>query len=81
MTQRSRQNRTTVRFCAEAVTTPSDITLAGASRLAAGATAVVMISEVLFASGSAVLLGAGVVTVPLLAGAALILGAALLATR
>ena len=53
----------------------------GASRLDAGATAVVMISEVLFASGSAVLLGAGVVTMPLLVGAALILGAALLATR
>ena len=53
----------------------------GASRLAAGATAVVMISEVFFASASAVVLGAGVVTVPLLVGAALILGAALLATR
>ncbi len=53
----------------------------GAARLAAGATAVVMISEVLFASASAVVLGAGVVTAPLLVGAALILGAALLATR
>ena len=53
----------------------------GAARLAAGATAVVMISEVFFASASAVVLGAGVVTVSLLVGAALILGAALLATR
>ena len=53
----------------------------GASRLPANVTAVVMITEVLFASGSAVLLGAGVVTGPLLLGGALIVGASLLATR
>ena len=53
----------------------------GASRLPASVTAVVMISEVLFASGSAVLLGAGVVTVPLLLGGALIVGASLLAVK
>ena len=51
----------------------------GAVRLAANATAVVMVSEVLFASVSAVWLGAGVVTAPLLLGAALILGASWLA--
>jgi drug/metabolite transporter (DMT)-like permease len=44
-------------------------------------TAVVMITEVLFASGSAVLLGAAVVTAPLLLGGALIIGASLLALR
>jgi drug/metabolite transporter (DMT)-like permease len=53
----------------------------GASRLPASATAVVMVSEVLFASVSAVLLGAGVVTAPLLLGAALILLATVLSTR
>lgn len=53
----------------------------GASRLPANVTAVVMISEVLFASASAVLLGAGVVTGPLLLGGALIVGASLLAVR
>jgi len=53
----------------------------GASRLPANVTAVVMISEVLFASGSAVLLGAGVVSGPLLLGGALIVGASLLAVR
>jgi hypothetical protein len=40
-----------------------------------------MVSEVLFASVSAVLLGAGQVTLPLLAGGALIVGATLLAAR
>ena len=35
MSHRSLQNRTTVRFCAETVTTPSDITLSGAPRLGA----------------------------------------------
>lgn len=51
----------------------------GAARLPANATAVVMVSEVLFASVSAVALGAGVLSLPLLAGGALILAAALLA--
>ncbi len=53
----------------------------GAARLPANVTAVVMITEVLFASASAVLLGAGVVTAPLLLGGALIVGASLLAAR
>ena len=53
----------------------------GAARLSASATAVVLVSEVLFASGSAVLLGAGAITGPLLMGGALILGATLLAAR
>ena len=53
----------------------------GAARLAANVTAVVMISEVLFASGSAVLLGAGSLTLPLLLGGALIVGATLLSAR
>jgi drug/metabolite transporter (DMT)-like permease len=53
----------------------------GAARLPANATAVVMISEVLFASVSAVALGAGTITTPLLIGGALIVAAALLAAR
>ncbi len=53
----------------------------GASRLAASATAVVMVSEVLFASVSAVWLGAGALSTPLLLGGALIVAASLLATR
>jgi drug/metabolite transporter (DMT)-like permease len=53
----------------------------GAARLPANVTAVVMISEVLFASVSAVLLGAGVLTPQLLLGGALIVGASLLAAR
>jgi drug/metabolite transporter (DMT)-like permease len=53
----------------------------GAARLPANVTAVVMLTEVLFASVSAVLLGAGSVTLPLLVGGALIVGAALLAVR
>jgi drug/metabolite transporter (DMT)-like permease len=53
----------------------------GAARLRAGATAVVMVSEVLFASVSAVLLGASAPTPGLLAGGALIVVAALLAAR
>lgn len=53
----------------------------GASRLPAGVTAVVMITEVLFAAGSAVLLGAGTLSPTLVAGGALIVGASLLATR
>jgi drug/metabolite transporter (DMT)-like permease len=51
----------------------------GAARLPANATAVVMITEVLFASVSAVWLGAGIVTPALLIGGALIIAAALLA--
>jgi drug/metabolite transporter (DMT)-like permease len=51
----------------------------GASRLPANVTAVVMITEVLFAAGSAVLLGAGQVTPALWLGGALIVGATLLA--
>ena len=50
----------------------------GAARLPANVTAVVLISEVLFASVSAVLLGAGSVTWALAVGGALIVGATLL---
>jgi drug/metabolite transporter (DMT)-like permease len=53
----------------------------GASRLPANVTAVVMITEVLFASLSAVLLGAGTLTLPLALGGALIVGATLLSAR
>ncbi len=53
----------------------------GAARLPANATAVIMISEVLFASVSAVWLGAGSLSLPLLAGGLLIVGAAALAAR
>jgi len=53
----------------------------GAARLPANATAVVMVTEVLFASASAVLLGAGTLTPPLLLGGALIIGATLLSAR
>jgi drug/metabolite transporter (DMT)-like permease len=52
----------------------------GASRLPAHVTAVVMLSEILFASGSAIALGAGVLTAQLALGALLILGASLLST-
>ena len=51
----------------------------GAARLPANATSVVMVSEVVFAAGSAVALGAGVLTSRMWAGGALILVAALLA--
>ena len=51
----------------------------GAARLPANVTAVVMVTEVLFAAASAVALGAGVLSVPLLVGGALIMGASLLA--
>ena len=51
----------------------------GAARLPANATSVVMVSEVVFAAGSAVALGAGVLTSQMGAGGALILAAALLA--
>jgi drug/metabolite transporter (DMT)-like permease len=53
----------------------------GAARLPANATAVVMISEVLFASVSAVWLGAGSLSLPLVFGGGLIVAAALLAAR
>jgi drug/metabolite transporter (DMT)-like permease len=53
----------------------------GASRLPASATAVVMVSEVVFASASAVALGAGRLDPALLLGGALIVIAALLAAR
>jgi drug/metabolite transporter (DMT)-like permease len=53
----------------------------GAARLPANVTAVVMITEVLFAAGSAALLGAGVLSPQLLAGGALIVTATLLAAR
>jgi drug/metabolite transporter (DMT)-like permease len=53
----------------------------GASRLPANATAVIMVSEVLFASVSALLLGASQPGWPLAAGGALIIGATLLAVR
>jgi drug/metabolite transporter (DMT)-like permease len=57
----------------------SNLTLQyGAARLNANATAVVMVSEVLFASVSAVLLGAGQLSLPLLLGGTLIVSAALL---
>jgi drug/metabolite transporter (DMT)-like permease len=52
----------------------------GAARLPANTTAVVMLSEVVFASVSSVLLGAGSLGVREAFGAAMILGAALLAT-
>jgi drug/metabolite transporter (DMT)-like permease len=51
----------------------------GAARLSANATSVVMVTEVLFASGSAIALGAGSMTPALLLGGTLIVGAALLA--
>lgn len=53
----------------------------GAARLSAQATALVMLSEVVFASVSAVLLGAGELTTRTLAGGALILLAAVLSVR
>ena len=53
----------------------------GASRLPANVTAVVMITEVLFASASAVLLGAGTLTLPLVLGGTMIVGATLLSAR
>jgi drug/metabolite transporter (DMT)-like permease len=52
----------------------------GATRLPAGVTAVVMLTEVVFAAGSAALLGAGSAEPRLLAGGALIVGAALLSS-
>ena len=51
----------------------------GAARLRAGTTAVVMVSEVLFASVSAIALGAGELTLRVACGGLLILAAALIA--
>lgn len=51
----------------------------GAARLRANATAVIMVTEVLFASVSALALGAGQTSLPMLAGGLLIVSAALLA--
>lgn len=51
----------------------------GAARLSANVTAVVMVTEVLFASASALWLGAGRLSLPLLVGGTLIVAAALLA--
>jgi drug/metabolite transporter (DMT)-like permease len=53
----------------------------GAARLSAGTTAVVMVSEVVFASVSAIVLGAGRLSPTVAAGGALIVLAALLAAR
>ena len=53
----------------------------GAARLPAGATAVVMVTEVLFASASAVLLGAASLSGQLVVGGALIVAAALVGAR
>ena len=53
----------------------------GAARLPANVTAVIMLTEVLFASVSAVLLGAGTLTPTLLLGGGLIVLASLLAVR
>jgi drug/metabolite transporter (DMT)-like permease len=53
----------------------------GAARLPANVTAVVMVTEVLFASVSAVSLGAASLSAPLVLGAALIIGATLLSAR
>ncbi|MBI5717990.1 MAG: DMT family transporter [Burkholderiales bacterium] len=53
----------------------------GAARVPASVTAVVMVSEVVFASVSAVLLGASTVTPTLALGACLIVGASVLAAR
>jgi drug/metabolite transporter (DMT)-like permease len=50
----------------------------GAARLSASATSLIMLSEVVFASVSAVLLGAGELSTPTLVGGALILLASLL---
>ena len=53
----------------------------GATRLPANATAVIMLTEVLFASVSALALGAGTLDLRLAIGGAAIIGAALLAAR
>ena len=53
----------------------------GAARLPANATAVIMVTEVLFAGVSAVALGAGTLSTTLLVGGALIVAGALLSAR
>lgn len=53
----------------------------GATRLPANTTAVIMLSEVLFASASALALGAGVLDLRLALGGAAIIGAGVLAAR
>jgi drug/metabolite transporter (DMT)-like permease len=53
----------------------------GAARLPANVTAVLMLVEVVFATGSALLLGGGTLTLPVLVGGALIVTAAMLAGR
>jgi len=53
----------------------------GATRLPANATAVIMLTEVLFASVSALVLGAGTLDASIVTGGACIIGAALLAAR
>ena len=53
----------------------------GATRLPANTTAVIMLCEVVFASGSALALGAGTLDMRLALGGAAIVGAALLAAR
>jgi drug/metabolite transporter (DMT)-like permease len=53
----------------------------GATRLPANATAVIMLTEVLFASASALALGAGTLDLRLAVGGGAIVGAALLAAR
>lgn len=53
----------------------------GAARLAAGTTALVMLSEVIFASASSVLLGQAQLTWPVVVGGVLILTGALLSIR
>ncbi len=52
----------------------------GAARLSASATSIIMLSEVVFASSSAVLLGAGELSLRIVLGGSLILLASLLAT-
>jgi len=52
----------------------------GAARLTASATAVILLSEVLFAAASALALGGGTLTVPLVMGGTLIVLAALLSS-
>jgi drug/metabolite transporter (DMT)-like permease len=53
----------------------------GASRLSASATSIIMLSEVVFASGSAVMLGASTLTLHTVLGAAMIVVAAILSAR
>ena len=52
----------------------------GATSLPANVTAVVMLTEILFASGSAIVFGAEVLQLKTVIGGSLIVGAALLAT-